>query len=88
MYGSSWLALVIVSLGISLIAFVWGLASGQFAEQARARYFPLRDQNSPAPPGNPARLTAEVYVLAAIFVCGLLVMAVPVLLTLWHSFGG
>jgi nitrogen fixation-related uncharacterized protein len=88
MYCSSWLTLVIVSLWISLIGFVWGLFSGQFSEQARVRYFPLRDQTSPAPPGNPARLTVEVYVLAAIFVCGLLVMMAPVLLTLWHSFGG
>jgi nitrogen fixation-related uncharacterized protein len=88
MYGYSWIALVIVSLWISLIGFVWGLASGQFSEQARARYFPLRDQTSPAPPGNPARLTAEVYVLFGIFACGMLVMLAPVLLTLWHSFGG
>lgn len=88
MYGSSWLALVIASLWISLIGFVWGLSSGQFSEQARARYFPLRDQNSPAPAGNPARLTAEVYVLAAIIACGLFVMLALALLTLWHSFGG
>lgn len=88
MYGYSWLALVIASLWISLIGFIWGLHSGQFSEQARVRYFPLRDQTSPAPPGNPARLTAEVYVLLAVFACGLLIMLAPVLLTVWHSIRG
>ena len=88
MYNYSWLALVVVSLWISLIGFVWGLTSGQFSEQARARYFPLRDQTSPTPSGNPARLPVEVYVLFGILACGLLIMLAPVLLTLWNSFGG
>jgi len=88
MYGYSWLVLVIVSLWISLVGFVWGLSNGQFSEQARVRYFPLRDQTVFAPPDNPARLPVEVYVLAAIFTCGLLVMLAPLLLALWHSIRG
>ena len=88
LYNYTWLALVIASLWISLIGFVWGLNSGQFSEQARVRYFPLRDQNAPAPACNPAKLTVEVYVLLSIFICGLLVLLAPVLLTLWHSLQG
>jgi len=88
MYAYGWLALVIMSLWISLAAFVWGLKSGQFTEQGRVRYFPLRDQTSPVPTCDPAKLTAEVYVLLGIFICGLLIMLTPVALTIWHSVRG
>ena len=43
MYFSGWMVLVAVSLWISLMAFLWGLQSGQFSDQERARYLPLRD---------------------------------------------
>lgn len=88
MYVYSWLGLVVVSLWISLAAFIWGLQSGQFKEQARVRYFPLRDQTSPAPLCDPAKVTVEVYVLAAIVTCGLLIMLTPLALTIWHSVRG
>lgn len=88
MYAYGWLALVMVSLWISLVAFVWGLKSGQFSEQSRVRYFPLRDQTTAAPVCDPAKLTAEVYVLLAIVICALLIMLTPVALTIWHTVRG
>jgi len=88
MYVYGWLGLVMLSLWISLAAFVWGLKSGQFTEQASVRYFPLRDQTSPTPSCDPGKLTVEVYVLAAIVICALLIMLAPLALTIWHSSGG
>lgn len=88
MYVYGWLFLVIISLWTGLAAFVWGLKSGQFKEQSRVRYFPLRDQTSPTPLCDPAKLPAEVYVLSAIVICGLLIMLTPLALTIWHSVRG
>lgn len=88
MYAYGWLALVMISLWLSLVAFVWALKNGQFTEQARARYFPLRDQTSPVPAGDPAKLTVEVYVLAGIVICALLIMLTPVALAIWRSLRG
>ncbi|MEN6442115.1 MAG: cbb3-type cytochrome oxidase assembly protein CcoS [Syntrophobacter sp.] len=43
MYYASWLFLVVISVAVSLVAFLWGLRSGQFSDQERARYLPLGD---------------------------------------------
>jgi cbb3-type cytochrome oxidase maturation protein len=40
-YYAGWLFLVVISLCISLAAFMWGLRSGQFSDQERARYLAL-----------------------------------------------
>lgn len=63
MYFSAWVILIAFSLWASLVAFLWGLRSGQFSEQDRARYLPLRDILPQPMIKNPARLTLEVYVL-------------------------
>jgi cbb3-type cytochrome oxidase maturation protein len=62
----SWIALVAISLGISLFAFLWAMRTGQFSDQGRARYLPLADSPRSSLPKNPARLPAEVYVLLGI----------------------
>ncbi len=63
MYFSAWVILIAFSLWASLVAFLWGLRSGQFSDQDRARYLPLRDILPQPMIKNPARLTLEVYVL-------------------------
>ncbi len=45
MYTPAWILLIIVSLGAGLAAFVWGVSSGQFADQDRARYLPFAAEN-------------------------------------------
>ena len=72
MYFSGWIILVALSLWISLTAFLWGLQSGQFSDQDRARYLPLRDLLPEPAAQVPARRPMEVYCLLFI---GLLVMA-------------
>ena len=63
MYFSAWMILIAFSLWVSLVAFLWGLQSGQFSDQDRARYLPLRDIPPQPMIRTPARLTMEVYVL-------------------------
>lgn len=63
MYFSAWMILIVFSLWASLAAFLWGLQSGQFSDQDRARYLPLRDLLPQPMVKDPAKLTVEVYVL-------------------------
>jgi cbb3-type cytochrome oxidase maturation protein len=42
-YYLPWLLLVMVSLSAALGGFLWALRNGQFSDQQRARYLPLRD---------------------------------------------
>ena len=82
-----WITLVAVSLWVSLVAFIWALRSGQFSDQGRARYLPLRSGLSPAPAKNPSKLTVEVYALLFIGGIGLLGLLAPVLLSLYRLKG-
>ena len=66
MVAIGWITLVILSLGISLLAFLWGLRNGQFSDQARARYLPLAADHPLSPPKNPGKITVEVYALLGI----------------------
>jgi cbb3-type cytochrome oxidase maturation protein len=72
MYFPVWMILVVLSLGISLAAFLWGLMSGQFADQERARFLPLADPLPRPPVAQPSKWPVEVYVLMGI---GLMVLA-------------
>lgn len=81
MYTLGWILLVTVSLALSLAAFAWGLATGQFADQGRARYLALGDE-APAAAAPPAKRRPESYALAAIAALGGLALAAPVVLSL------
>ena len=87
MYFFGWITLVVISLCISLAAFIWALRSGQFSDQARARYLPLRNEFPPAPAKNPSKLTAEVYALLFIGGIGMLGLLAPILLSLYRLKG-
>ncbi|MBI4496248.1 MAG: cbb3-type cytochrome oxidase assembly protein [Deltaproteobacteria bacterium] len=86
-YSLAWILLVMASLWIALAAFVWGVRSGQFSDQERARYLPLRDGLPPAPAADPKKRPAELYVLLAIGGLGLLGLLSPLILTLLHGRG-
>ena len=78
----SWIALVTLSLGISLLAFLWAMRTGQFSDQGRARYLPLADPPRSPVPKNPARIPAEVYVLLGIIGVALAGILFPLILSL------
>jgi cbb3-type cytochrome oxidase maturation protein len=72
MYFPFWLILVVFSLTVSLAAFLWGLKSGQFSDQDRARFLPLGDIRPQALVKEPSKWALEMYVL---FFVGLVVLA-------------
>jgi hypothetical protein len=67
--------------------FLWALKSGQFSDQKRARYLPLRDQLPLSRSKDPSRTTSEVYALVFVILIGLAAMATTVVLTVVNSGG-
>jgi cbb3-type cytochrome oxidase maturation protein len=49
MYFPYFIAYIAIGLMISLPVFFWALKSGQFQDQKRARFLPLRDNADEAP---------------------------------------
>jgi cbb3-type cytochrome oxidase maturation protein len=49
MYYPYFIAYITIGLTISLVVFYWAFRSGQFSDQQRARYLPLKDDDD-APP--------------------------------------
>ena len=84
MYISGWISLVVISLWVSLLAFLWALRSGQFMEQERARYLPLDDGFVPPPVKDPAKPTAGAYVLLLVATVALLFILAPVAMSLYR----
>jgi len=87
MYFFGWITLVAISLWVSLVAFIWALRSGQFSDQGRARYLPLRNELPLAPVKNPSKFTAVVYALLFIGGVGMLGLLAPILLSLYRLKG-
>jgi cbb3-type cytochrome oxidase maturation protein len=71
MYFPYFIAYISIGLAFSLITFFWALKNGQFQEQQRARFLPLRDDEG-APPVKATRAhRIEVYTLFFLAVAGL-----------------
>lgn len=84
MYYLSWIILVVISLWVSVIGFIWALRSGQFSDQNRARYLPLRDDYPGPPVKNPAKLSCEVYFLFAVLGIGCSILMIALTMTYGH----
>jgi len=87
MYFSGWILLVVISLAASFAAFTWGMKSGQFTNQERARYLPLADGLPPPPEGDSSRLGAEAYGLIVVLILGFMVLMAPVVMILYRLRG-
>jgi cbb3-type cytochrome oxidase maturation protein len=84
LYYFPWLILIVISLSTALGAFIWALGSGQFSDQERARFLPLRDLGGveKRAPGKPGRL---IVAFATVFAMVLVMMAAAVYIALTHS---
>jgi cbb3-type cytochrome oxidase maturation protein len=82
-----WIFLVVSGVGASLLVFFWGLKTGQFSDQGRARYLPLSGEAPGAPLENPGKLSAEVFALLFVLGLGAAGMLAAVVLTLAHLKG-
>ena len=82
MFYLGWIVLTASGILISIAVFLWALKSGQFSDQGRARYLPLRDESPMPPAENPSRFTPEVYALLFVVAIGLIAMVATVILIL------
>ena len=87
-YYLPWVLLIVVSLWVSLAAFFWALKHGQFSEQERARYLPLRSEISPPLIKHPSKPTREVYALLGVLCMGVLGLIVTLITVLFRRGGG
>jgi len=87
LYYLPWLLLMAASLLASVAVFVWALKGGQFSEQDRARYLPLRHELSLPKLKDPTRLSLEVYVLLGTLAVGCSFLVVTILMALRRTMG-
>ncbi len=85
-YYSGWLFLVVISLIVSLAAFIWGLRAGQFSDQERARYLPLGKDllSQPITAVSRAKRRAHSAILFFIAAIGFTAFAAALALGLYH----
>jgi nitrogen fixation-related uncharacterized protein len=87
LYYLPWILLIAASLWVSLAGFFWALKHGQFSEQERARYLPLRSEITPPLIPYPSKFTREVYALLGVLCMGGLALLV-LLITVFLRPGG
>ena len=85
MYFPYFVAYITIGLVISLALFFWALKNGQFQDQQRARFLPLRDDTA-APPVKVTRVhRLEIYGLFFLAGAGLAASAAILLYALYFS---
>lgn len=85
MYFPYFIAYVLIGLAIGLTAFFWALRNGQFHDQQRARFLPLRG-GADEPPVKVTRLgRLETIVLFALATAGLGATAAVLAVALFNS---
>ncbi len=78
MYYLYFISYMVAGLAVSLVVFIWALNNGQFKDQQRARYLPLRDEtDEDEPPVVRAKKFSpyETYALMFLAFAGLAVIA-------------
>ncbi len=85
-YYGPWVLLVVTSLWAGVTGFLWALHRGQFSEQERARFLPLRDENLSRSKESAGRMR-ELYVLLAVIGVGGVMMGAVLLIALAHRGG-
>ncbi len=68
-----WLSLMGAGFVAGILLLLWGFQSGQFSEQDRARYLPLRDSGPETADKQSRTMMPELYVLLT-FMIGMAVL--------------
>ena len=75
MYYPYFITYMLVGLVLSFFVFLWAINNGQFKDQKRARFLPLKDEKQMRP-RNVSRVSRiELYALALLATTGLVVCA-------------
>lgn len=85
MYFPYFIAYISIGLSISLLVFFWAVKSGQFQDQQRARFLPLRDEPAGAPVRTSRFSRWEAYGLFFLALAGLSTTATVLLYAVYFS---
>lgn len=85
MYFPYFIAYISIGLTISLVVFFWAVKNGQFRDQQRARFIPLRDVSDDGPVKETRIQRWEIYGLFFLAVAGLSMSAAVLLYALYFS---
>ena len=85
MYFPYFIAYISIGLIISLVVFYWAVRNGQFKDQQRARFIPLRDVSAEGPVKATRFQRWEIYGLFILAVAGLSMSAAVLLYALYFS---
>jgi cbb3-type cytochrome oxidase maturation protein len=83
MYFPYFIAYMLVGVVIGLVVFLWALRNGQFKEQRRARFLPLKDIPTDSAPRVSRMNRLEGVVLMGLALAGVLMMASVLFVTLF-----
>ena len=85
MYYPYFIAYIGIGIILSLVVFYWAFRTGQFSDQQRARFLPLRD-NEDQPPVKTTRIhRLEIYGLFVLAIGGLSATAAVLAYALYFS---
>ncbi len=87
-YYLPWVLLIIASLWVSLVGFFWALKSGQFSDQDRARYLPLRGEVFSLPVKDSGKISRGMYILLTLAGTVVFVLLAVLIGILVYSKGG
>ena len=85
MYYPYFIAYITIGITISLLVFFWALKNGQFRDQQRARFLPLRDETDTIPAKISGMHRFEIYLLLFLAAAGLAASATVLLYALYFS---
>ena len=87
-YYFPWIMLLVASLAVSLAGFFWALRRGQFSDQQRARYLPLRGEIDPSAAEHGVHPVCEVCALLAILAVGVSMLIALLVVVIMKGTGG
>ena len=83
-----WAMLIVASLWVSLGGFLWAHRHGQFKDQERARFIPLRDEVEPPALTKGKGASHEVFVTIGILAIGISAILVVLVTVFLRAAGG
>jgi cbb3-type cytochrome oxidase maturation protein len=87
LYYVFWTMLIAASLWVSLGAFLWAHRHGQFRDQERARFLPLRGEPAPGIPAHKGGSRREAFVVCIILVLGFAAILTAVIVAFVRTAG-
>ncbi len=83
-----WIFLIFGSLAAGIGLFIWAFHEGQFSDQGRARYLPLRGIDLDTANRGRIRPTKKPYELLALFTSAIAILVFTLVLVLLNGKGG